>query len=214
MPVRLLLCRHRASATFAQVRRTPLNVTVLEATRSVLAATPPANISADDEIDYLARRAQAADELGDLPRRLADLKRISELSRGARNEPLQLYNLGLGEIVYGDVTAGMEALRRVADMLGKGTASPILEANTHSLMAVVLVEMGMHAEAASSIARSRQLLEQLNARPGGFAGFLPSVEMLNAWSDARLNVARGRWQEADTLFRQALAKSEEAARNV
>lgn len=197
-----------------QVRGAALDPARLDAAKSLLQQDPPAGASADDQIDFLARRAQAADELGDLPRRLGDLRRIAELAGGARNEALQLYNLGLAEIVYGEVQAGMAALRRVAELLETGNQSPILEGNTHSLLAVVQVELGMYAEADGSIARSTGLLDRLKARPGGFAGFIPSMEMLNSWAEGRLLIVRGKWAEAEARLRHAVARSEESARNV
>jgi CHAT domain-containing protein len=197
-----------------QVRTASAVTSEVEEKKKLVKQEPPASAKDDELVAFLTQRALAADDLGNIPRRLADLKQIAELSRGTRTEVMAFYNLGLAETIYGDVRSGEAALKHVGALLEKTNSNVGLEINSLSILAVVYTHMGMTSEAAEAVGKAKWLLDRVKARPGGWAMFVPSWEMLANFGEGRLLVTRGKWREAEAVLRQAAAKGEETAGNL
>ena len=175
---------------------------------------PPDGATLDERINFLVLRAAAAEDVGNLPRRMADLNEITRLARGSRNEATHVYNLGLAEVLYGDVLAGMNALQQVLSLLQQSNQSMGLLINSHSILAYIHAEMGLPEQAEEQLAKAQWFLARIKSNAGGMAGFIPSWEMMVNFADGRTQVARGKWSAAEAALRRAVERSEESAANV
>lgn len=204
----------RATDVIAQVRQAPDFMSEVEEKRKRAASEPPPGATPEEMVDFLIRRAAAAEDIGDIARRLADLRRIADLSRGARNEAAMFYNLGLAETLYGDLRQGLAAFRHVLSLLEANNTNWGLEIQSHAIVAIVHIYAGQLEEAEVSVGKAKYLLDRAKQRPGGWAGFIPSWEALTMAAQGRLLAARGRWTEAEASFRLAHGRMEESARNL
>jgi CHAT domain-containing protein/tetratricopeptide (TPR) repeat protein len=198
----------------AQLRLGDTDKAEMEQKNRLLGEELPEGATPTERISFLVLRAAAAEDVGNLPRRLADLKEIARLAQGSRNEVTHIYNLGLAEVLYGDLPTGMRALQRVLDLLQYSTQSWGLMINSHSILAYINAEMGQMDQTEDHLNKAQGLLGRIKTNSGGMSGFIPSWEMMVNFADGRTKVARGKWVAAEAALRRAVAHSEESAANV
>ncbi|MEK9952273.1 MAG: CHAT domain-containing tetratricopeptide repeat protein [Curvibacter sp.] len=156
--------------------------------------------------DFLVARADAAEELGHLSRRLADLRELTELTRGARDDFYHLYQYGVAEVLSGDLLPGMQALQRVIELMsGPQPTGWGLVTASHGLLAYIHAELGQLDKADAHLRAGYDYLGRVKANPAGAWARVPGWEMLVLMGEGRILQARGKWAEAEAVMRRRLS---------
>lgn len=196
----------------AQVRAAAPNQELLQKFKQIYATEIPANASVSKRAEMLKEHAVAAEELGELQQKLADLKEVTELYRAdgdQRKLATSLVDWSVAEMVYGSVTSGEAAFREVLQISNRVSGVNGSELLALASLSNLAVEKGNLDEAQQFVVRARALMEAMKSRPGGGWAFIPQWEASVYNSEARLLIAKGRWDEGESKLRLAAAKTEE-----
>lgn len=196
-----------------QVRQANADVSTIEEAKKIAQQDAPSGASANEQITFLQRRADAHRTTGDTKRQLADLKQIAELSRGSHGEPQHFFYYGTTELISGDVILGRNALLHVLSLVERNNSNWGVEINAHSSITYLNVRLGMMDAAENSLAKAKWMLGRLKLAPIQ-SPWLPVLEYNVGFAEGRLLIARGKWQEAEAILRHAAEQSEIAVRIV
>jgi CHAT domain-containing protein len=200
-----------------QVRAAAPNQDLLQKVKQIYGTEIPANASVSKRADMLKERSVAAEELGELHQKLADLKEVADIYRAdgdARKLAAALIDWGIAEMVYGKVSSGEAACKEVLQITSRTNGLNGLELLALGSLTNLATEIGDLDEATKLAARGRALMESMKSRPGGYWAFIPQWEALVFNSEARLLIAKGQWDEGEAKLRLAVAKTEELAKNI
>ena len=200
-----------------QIRAATPKPELLQKYKQIHAAAIPADASVSKRAEMLKERAVAAEELGDLTQKIADLKAVADLYRAdgdTRKLAGALIDWALAEAVYGDATVGETATREALQITSRVSGLNGIELLTLAGLTNAATSRSELEEATKLAARARTLMEQMKARPGGYWAFIPQWEALVYNSEARLLIASGKWEEGEVKMRLAVAKTEELAKNL
>lgn len=200
-----------------QIRAASPKPELLQKYRQIYASEIPADASVSKRAEMLKERAASAEELGELTQRLVDLKAVADLYRidgDTRKLASALIDWALAESVYGDATVGEAAAREALLITSRVNGLNGIELLALSGLSNATTSRGDLDESSKLAARARALMEQMKARPGGYWALIPQWEALVYNSEARLLIARGKWEEGEVKMRLAVAKTEELANNL
>jgi CHAT domain-containing protein len=181
----------------------------IESRKDLLLRSMPSDLSTSDKIKVLSERANAAEELGDMQRRLADMKELAEMTKGTRDESLHLRNYGPVALLYGDLDDGIKAVERTIDLykFAKGLEGDMVTA--YSLAAHISLLRGNMQEALDQMVKAKENLYYITTRwTGTSAVWVPMFASTVFYAEGELQVAHGKWSEAETSFRKAVSQSE------
>ncbi len=200
-----------------QLRAAAPNQDLFKKFKQIYETEIPANVSAGKRAEMLKERAVAAEELGELNQKLADLKEVAGIYRtegDQRRLASALIDWGMAEMVYGDVSAGEAACKEVLQITSRFNGMNGLELLALGSLTNLAAEIGDLEEATKLAAKGRALMELMKSRPGGYWAFIPQWEALVFNSEARLLIAKGQWEEGEAKMRQAVDRTEVLAKNL
>jgi CHAT domain-containing protein len=200
-----------------QVRTAEPTKELLKKYKQIYNTEIPTNISPTKRAEMLKEHGIAAEELGDLQQRLADLKQVVDLYRtdgDQRKLASALIDWGFAELVYGNVSLGEKAFREVLEITSRLNGLNGLELVALTSLSNIATEIGDIDAGEKLAARGRSLMELMKSRPGGYWAFIPQWEGLVFTAEARLLIARGKWDEGEAKLRLALARAEEVAKTL
>lgn len=200
-----------------QVRAASPNQDLFQKFKQIYDTEIPNNASVSKRAEMLKERAVAAEELGELNQKLADLKEVADIYRAdgdLRKLASALIDWAMAEMVYGNLSAGEAACREVLQITRRTNGLNGLELLALGSLANVATELGDLEEAARLATQGRALMELMKSRPGGYWAFIPQWEALVFNSEARLLIAKGQWEEGEVKMRLAVARTEVLAKNL
>ncbi len=200
-----------------QIRAAAPNQDLLQKYRQIYAAEIPVNASVSKRTDMLKEHAVAAEELGELPQKLADFREIASIYRAdgdQRKLAAALIDLGVAENLYGNASAGEAANREVLQITARLNGLNGQELLALASLTNFATALGDLEEASKLALRGRALMELMKSRPGGYWLFTPQWEALVFDSEARLLIAKGQWDEGEVKMRLAVARTQELAHNL
>ncbi len=206
-----------AQSLVEQIRAAAPHQDLLQKFRQIYTAEIPPQASLSKRTDMLKERAVAAEELGELQQKLADLKAIVDLFRAdgdPRKLSAALIDWGMAELIYGSVSTGEAACREVLQITSRINGLNGQELLALASLSHVAIEVGDLDEAIKLAVRGRALMELMKNRPMGYWAFIPQWEALVFNSEARVLIAQGKWEEGEVKMRLAVARTEELAKNL
>ena len=179
----------------------PLDLARIERARHAAARPIPAEGDSEEQARRYRERARAHAELGLVAAQRADLRRVIELGGG--DDPGRAWReLAQAEFLAGDLLSAIEARRKAMALTPPGQRGRLLA--DHALLADFLRRIGDFAAARAQVDAAEKLLTVLRGSRGW-------VDNQYAWQSTvedargRIELASGRYPEAEARFRQALA---------
>lgn len=200
-----------------QVKAAAPNQDLLQKYKQIYATEIPANASLSKRAEMLKERAVVAEELGELPQKLADLKQIADLYRAdgdLRKLAGALMDWAIAEVVYGSVSDGEAACREVMQITNRINGLNGAELLALASLSNIATVKGDFDEATRMVARARSLMDMMKSRPGGYWAFIPQWEASVYNSEARILIAKGQWDEGEAKMKLAVARTEELEKNL
>ncbi len=200
-----------------QVRVSEPTKDLLQKYKQIYSLELPANISPSKRAEMLKEHAIAAEELGDLQKKLSDFKEIVDIYRSEddqRKLASALCDWGFAELAYGNVSVSEKAYSEVLSITGRFNGLNGLELVALTSLSNIFTEIG-DLDAAEKLAiKGRALMESMKSRPGGYWAFIPQWEGLVFIAEARLLIAKGKWEEGEVKLKLSLVRVEEVARTL
>ncbi len=165
-------------------------------------AEPPAGAATGRLINFYVRRAAARGFLGRIKAQIADLEHALELAQDRRDLRYGAHTaLGVAEFHAGNIRLSLEHRRSALALVDPSRSGPVIARN--ATLALLLAVLGDFSSAEAALARARGLEGEIAFWKFGreHAG---SVRALIRGSEAALNMAQGKYPEAENLYREAI----------
>jgi CHAT domain-containing protein len=200
------------SATIERYRPDPAQI---EALRRAASAQPPAGASASDLYWFYNERGYAAGQLGLAKQQLTDLREAIRIGTEARvNTFRALINLQTAEAFAGNNRRAVElGAQRVEVARAGGQQGQLI--NALALHSQFLVAIGDQEGAEREAAEAERILRSSDlVRWAGYSALLPDWEYQIARAKSELAAASGRYEEAESHARAAVAFAQRARESV